>query len=231
MRQPAIGLAADQRHAGRHQKLIIDVQAVWRHWVGDQHFLRKLLRLDMARIGERMAAGDDEHLFIGVVPQMSKDGSAAREARERLAAMLDRLHGAGLLASGMIGDPDPYTATVNALELFTVDDVVISTLPDEKSGWLRADLDLTTKLLKDGKVLAWSLAAWQTDIHLSSVRAPASLAKLPAAEREEWQRLWADVAAAVSAEPLEEGRAYAARRDWYHAADCYAPIESNGLML
>jgi hypothetical protein len=86
------------------------------------------------------AAGDAEHLFIGVVPQQGKQGADAHEARERLAAMLDRLHAAGLLASGMIGDPDPYTATVNALELFTVDDVVISTLPDEKSGWLRSDL-------------------------------------------------------------------------------------------
>src|SRR5438874_1055256 len=46
----------------------------------------------------------------------------------------------GMIASGMIGDPDPYTATVNALELFLVDDVVISTLPDERSGWLRANL-------------------------------------------------------------------------------------------
>jgi hypothetical protein len=54
--------------------------------------------------------------------------------------MLDRLHEAGLLGSGMIGDPDPYTAAVNALELFRVDDIVISTLPDERSGWLRADL-------------------------------------------------------------------------------------------
>jgi hypothetical protein len=40
----------------------------------------------------------------------------------------------------MIGDPDPYTAAVNALELFKVDDIVISTLPDERSGWLRANL-------------------------------------------------------------------------------------------
>ena len=40
----------------------------------------------------------------------------------------------------MIGDPDPYTATLNALELFRVDDVVISTLPDERSGWMRSDL-------------------------------------------------------------------------------------------
>jgi hypothetical protein len=54
--------------------------------------------------------------------------------------MLDRLREAGLLSSGMIGDPDPYTAAVNALELFRVDDVVISTLPGERSGWLRANL-------------------------------------------------------------------------------------------
>jgi hypothetical protein len=40
----------------------------------------------------------------------------------------------------MVGDPDPYTAAVNALELFRVDDVVISTLPDARSGWMRANL-------------------------------------------------------------------------------------------
>ena len=75
-----------------------------------------------------------------MVPQQDGSGGAPREARERLAAMLGRLHDAGLLGSGMIGDPDPFTATVSAIELFTVDDVVISTLPGERSGWLRADL-------------------------------------------------------------------------------------------
>jgi hypothetical protein len=80
------------------------------------------------------------HLFIAVVPQADGSGSAPREARARLASMLDRLHAAGLLSSGMIGDPDPYTAVMNALELFRVDDLVISTLPDERSGWLRSDL-------------------------------------------------------------------------------------------
>jgi hypothetical protein len=81
-----------------------------------------------------------QRLFIAVVPKQDGSGHAARQARTRLAAMLARLRGVGLLASGMIGDPDPYTATLNALELFRVDDVVISTLPDERSGWMRADL-------------------------------------------------------------------------------------------
>ncbi len=54
--------------------------------------------------------------------------------------MLDRMGANDLLSSGMIGDPDPYTAAINALELFRVDDVVISTLPGERSGWLRSNL-------------------------------------------------------------------------------------------
>lgn len=85
-------------------------------------------------------AAVEEHTFIAVVPQMDGSGNAPREARARLAKMLDRLGAAGLLSSGMIGDPDPYTATMNALELFRVDDIVISTLPGERSGWLRANL-------------------------------------------------------------------------------------------
>src|ERR1700758_690846 len=86
------------------------------------------------------AAQEGEHLFIIVVPQEDGSGDAPRRARARLAEVLDRVHNAGLLASGMIGDPDPYTAAVNALELFRVDDVLISTLPGERSGWLRAHL-------------------------------------------------------------------------------------------
>jgi|SRR5665213_250031 len=86
------------------------------------------------------AAHGERHLFIAVVPQVDGSGRSLLEARSRLATMLDSLAGSGLLASGMIGDPDPYTATMNALELFRVDDVVISTLPGERSGWLRSNL-------------------------------------------------------------------------------------------
>jgi hypothetical protein len=86
------------------------------------------------------AAESGQHLFIAVVPQLDGSGNSAAEARVRLASMLDRLGASDLLSSGMIGDPDPYTATINALELFRVDDVVISTLPGERSGWLRSNL-------------------------------------------------------------------------------------------
>jgi hypothetical protein len=86
------------------------------------------------------AEGDDRHLFIVVIPQEGGEGLHARQARARLSQVIERLRDAGLLAAGMIGDPDPYTATMNGLQFFRVDDVVISTLPATRSGWMRADL-------------------------------------------------------------------------------------------
>jgi hypothetical protein len=79
-------------------------------------------------------------LFIVIVPQEGGEGHHAANARARMAQVVDRLISEGLIAAGMIGDPDPYTATMNALQLFRVDDIVISTLPATRSGWLRADL-------------------------------------------------------------------------------------------
>jgi hypothetical protein len=81
-----------------------------------------------------------EHLFIVVVPQEGGHGHAARRARTRLKLVLGRLHDEGLNAAGMIGDPDPFTAITNALQYFRVDDIVISTFPETKSGWMRSDL-------------------------------------------------------------------------------------------
>jgi hypothetical protein len=81
-----------------------------------------------------------DRLVLVVVPLEGGDGQASRRARTRLKLVLDRLHKAGVYAAGMIGDPDPYTAILNALQSFRVDDIVISTFPETKSGWLRADL-------------------------------------------------------------------------------------------
>jgi hypothetical protein len=79
-------------------------------------------------------------LVIVMVPQEGGGGDAAPRARARMAQVVDRFVAEGVLAAGMIGDPDPYTATMNALQFFRVDDIVISTLPATRSGWLRADL-------------------------------------------------------------------------------------------
>ncbi len=82
-------------------------------------------------------AADAPHRFIVVVPQ--GEGST-REANERLGQTLARLHDAGLEATGQVLDPDPFTAIQNALQFYRVDEIVISTFPGERSGWLRMDL-------------------------------------------------------------------------------------------
>ena len=77
---------------------------------------------------------------IVVVPIDNNERNPSAAARARLGNLLDRMRSEGLLVAGMIGDPDPYTATMNALQFYTVTGVVISTLPEERSGWLRQDL-------------------------------------------------------------------------------------------
>ena len=91
---------------------------------------------------KRKAEADTKlgRLFVVVVPQEGGDGAATRRARTRLNLVVNRLRNAGLLAAGTIGDPDPYTAIMNALQYFRVDDIVISTFAETKSGWLRANL-------------------------------------------------------------------------------------------
>jgi hypothetical protein len=93
-----------------------------------------------ARMKE-IAAEADDMLFIVVVPlEAHRDGRAAAVARARLGNTLDRMRREGLRVAGMIGDPDPYTATMNAVQFYRVSRIVISTLPVTKSGWLRSDL-------------------------------------------------------------------------------------------
>jgi tetratricopeptide (TPR) repeat protein len=65
--------------------------------------------------------------------------------------------------------------------------------------WLRADLAAWGRLLekepdKTAPVLAATMQHWQQDTDLAGVRGQEALAKLPEAERQEWPRLWNDVA-------------------------------------
>nr|MBA3328667.1 hypothetical protein [Solirubrobacterales bacterium] len=69
------------------------------------------------RMKERASAAG-EQMFIVVVPQTDGGGRAAAVARARLGNTLDAMRREGLLIAGMIGDPDPYTATMNALQFY-----------------------------------------------------------------------------------------------------------------
>jgi hypothetical protein len=96
--------------------------------------------LEALRAKAQAQPPDRGRLFIVVVPQEGGGGQDARRARTRLKLVIDRLRAGGLFAAGMIGDPDPFTAITNALQYFHVDDIVISTFAETRSGWLRTDL-------------------------------------------------------------------------------------------
>jgi hypothetical protein len=85
-------------------------------------------------------AEDAPHRFIVVVPQDSGDGTAVSAARERLGQLLESLARDGIVAAGMIGDPDPYTAARNALDYFHISEIVVSTLPSNRSQWVEKGL-------------------------------------------------------------------------------------------
>jgi len=74
--------------------------------------------------------------FIAVVPQDHVHGGAVAQARERLARLLESLGEDGIVAAGMIGDPDPYTAIMNAVQYFHISEIVVSTLPADTSKWV-----------------------------------------------------------------------------------------------
>jgi hypothetical protein len=88
----------------------------------------------------KQLASEGQRRFIVVVPQDSGDGHAVSSARERLEALLASLQQDDVVAAGMIGDPDPFTATMNAVGYFFISEVVISTLPSNRSAWIESGL-------------------------------------------------------------------------------------------
>ena len=61
-------------------------------------------------------------------------------AQNRLEMTLALLREAGIKADGEVMDPDPYSAVMDALGEQDYDEIVISTHPETRSGWLRQGL-------------------------------------------------------------------------------------------
>src|SRR5215207_461151 len=83
-------------------------------------------------------ASEEPRRFIVIAPQSESNGEG--DPHQRLARTLQELEQAGLPAVGQVVHPDPFTAIQNALQFYAPDDIVISTFPETRSGWLRADL-------------------------------------------------------------------------------------------
>jgi hypothetical protein len=71
-----------------------------------------------------------------VVYRNSRRAAAGR----RLERTLDALHEAGIPAQGQVVDDEPLSAVRDALALEEIDEIVVSTHPQARSGWLRRNL-------------------------------------------------------------------------------------------
>jgi phosphopantetheine adenylyltransferase len=78
--------------------------------------------------------------FLIVCPQSDPTRAEHPEAERRLRAALSTLRGEGIEVHGQIAHPDPFTAAVQAAHDERTDEIIVSTFPGERSGWLRRDL-------------------------------------------------------------------------------------------
>jgi hypothetical protein len=77
--------------------------------------------------------------FLIVAPQ-GHDYAHQADAERRLRRLVAELRAEGIEAHGQIAHPDPHTAAMQAVHDERVDEIIVSTFPGQKSGWLRRDL-------------------------------------------------------------------------------------------
>ena len=88
----------------------------------------------------RARANDGPASFLIVCPQSDPARGEHPEAERRLRAALSLLRSEGLDVHGQIAHPDPFVAALEAVEDDRTDEIIVSTFPGERSGWLRRDL-------------------------------------------------------------------------------------------
>jgi hypothetical protein len=96
---------------------------------------------------EALKTKGTEHQYVLVVPasggvlEKAADPDAAREhTRPHLDAALEKFRAEGLEVEGEVGDSDPIAAVQDACNFGKFDEIVISTLPQRASKWLKLDL-------------------------------------------------------------------------------------------
>jgi hypothetical protein len=98
----------------------------------------------LAKIRERAAQGPASFLIVS--PQGESDTSYD-DAERRLRRAVALLRSEGIEVHGQISHPDPYQAATQAIEDERINELIVSTFPGARSGWLRQDL--VERLRKD----------------------------------------------------------------------------------
>ena len=87
--------------------------------------------------------------FLVIAPQ-GHAYDEQQESERRLRRLVGELRAEGIEAHGQIAHPDPHTAAMQAVHDERVDEIIVSTFPGQKSGWLRRDL--VERLRSDARV-------------------------------------------------------------------------------
>jgi selenophosphate synthetase-related protein len=77
--------------------------------------------------------------FLIIAPQ-GHDYADQPAAERRLRRLISELRAEGIDAHGQIAHPDAHTAAMQSVHDERTDEIIVSTFPGEKSGWLRRDL-------------------------------------------------------------------------------------------
>jgi tetratricopeptide (TPR) repeat protein len=168
---------------------------------------------------------------LAAEPSLTHDPEASNRVYAACAAALAGC-GAGLDA-GELDSRQRAELRRQALEWLTAEyDVWAQRHTSEKPGertvaamavrdWLK--IDVVTRW--DRLSSSWLDERAQLSADLACVRDEQALAKLPAEERQNWQKLWEKVAVLAASDPsalIAQARAHAARTQWEEAVKCYA---------
>jgi phosphopantetheine adenylyltransferase len=88
----------------------------------------------------RARAEEGTASFLIICPQSDPSRGEHPEAERRLRAALSLLRSEGIDVHGQIAHPDPFAAAMEAVVDERTDELIVSTYPGERSGWLRRDL-------------------------------------------------------------------------------------------
>jgi tetratricopeptide (TPR) repeat protein len=164
---------------------------------------------------------DLEGKLPAILSGKEQPASAAERAEYAQVCQIKRLYAAAarLCREAIAAQPDLVASPANGIrynaacaaalagcgagaDAARLSDVERAGLRKQALDWLRPDLDAWRGQLdkdpdKARPAVAQTMRHWLVDPDFSAVRGAGALAKLPEAERQDWQKLWADVAATL----------------------------------